>query len=31
MERLETAILAGMAIPDPYAVVAADSPLGGRI
>jgi probable rRNA maturation factor len=30
MERLETAILAGMAIPDPYAVVAADSPLGGR-
>lgn len=30
MEGLETAILAAMAIPDPYAVAAADSPQGSR-
>lgn len=30
MERTETAILAGMAIPDPYAVAADLSPMGSR-
>lgn len=30
MERTETAILAGMAIPDPYAVAADQSPPGKR-
>lgn len=30
MERLETAILAQMAIPDPYAVAADQSPSGSR-
>ena len=30
MERLETAILGTMAIPDPYAVAADDSPMGSR-
>lgn len=30
MERTEAAILAALAIPDPYALVAADSPPGSR-
>lgn len=31
MERTEAAILASMAIPDPYAAAAADSPTDSRI
>jgi probable rRNA maturation factor len=30
MERIEVTILADLAIPDPYAVAAATSPLGSR-